>query len=46
MVGLLIITVIAAVITPTPDIPSMMIIWAPMAGLYTIGVGIFYLVRK
>jgi sec-independent protein translocase protein TatC len=43
--AILAIFVIAAIITPTPDILNMCIFAAPMVGLYILSTGIAYLVH-
>jgi sec-independent protein translocase protein TatC len=42
--AILAITVLAAVITPTPDAMTMLIFMAPMVGLYFVGVGVSWVV--
>jgi sec-independent protein translocase protein TatC len=42
----LIITILAAALTPTTDIVNMLIFAAPLLGLYFIGIGLSYLVLK
>jgi sec-independent protein translocase protein TatC len=44
--AILISAVVAAVITPTTDIPNMMMMMIPMIGLYLLGVGVAYLFGK
>ena len=44
--AVLIIFVLAAAITPTADITTMMVFAAPMLGLYVLGIGIAYLFGK
>jgi len=44
--AILVIFIVAAVITPTPDIPDMMVVAVPMLALYMFGVGIAYLFGK
>lgn len=44
--ALLIIFFIAAVITPTPDVPTMMLFAAPLTGLYFLGIGMSYVVVR
>jgi sec-independent protein translocase protein TatC len=44
--AILIITIIAAVLTPSPDATTMLIFMAPMVGLYFIGIGVSYLVVR
>ena len=44
--AMLIITVAAAVITPTPDATTMLIFMAPMIGLYFVGVLVSYAVLR
>jgi sec-independent protein translocase protein TatC len=38
--AILIITVVAAIITPTPDATTMLVFMAPMVGLYMVGIGV------
>jgi sec-independent protein translocase protein TatC len=42
--AILLIFIAAAVITPTPDIPTMMLFAMPLVGLYFLGIGLSYLV--
>jgi sec-independent protein translocase protein TatC len=44
--AVLVIFVLAAAITPTADITTMMVFAAPMLGLYVLGIGIAYLFGK
>ncbi|HEY2381954.1 MAG TPA: twin-arginine translocase subunit TatC [Terriglobia bacterium] len=44
--AILISAIVAAVITPTTDIPNMMIVMVPMVGLYLMGVGVAYVFGK
>jgi sec-independent protein translocase protein TatC len=44
--AMVIITVVAAVITPSPDATTMLIFMAPMILLYFIGVWVSYVVLK
>ena len=44
--AILIATVVAAVITPTTDIPNMMMMAIPMVGLYLLGVVVAYVFGK
>lgn len=44
--AILIITIIAAVITPTPGAPTMLIFMAPMILLYMAGIGVSWLVVR
>jgi sec-independent protein translocase protein TatC len=44
--AILIIAVIAAIITPTPDALTMLIFMAPMVGLYFLGIGVAALVVR
>lgn len=44
--AVLVIFVLAAVITPTADITTMMVFAAPMLGLYILGIGIAYIFGK
>jgi sec-independent protein translocase protein TatC len=43
--AILIIFIIAAIVTPSPDIMSMLIFAAPMVGLYVVSIGIAWLVH-
>ena len=42
--AILVITVIAAIITPTPDAMTMLIFMAPMIVLYLAGIGVAWMV--
>lgn len=44
--AVLLIFVVAAVVTPTPDIVNMMVFAVPMIGLYFVGVGLVWLVAR
>jgi sec-independent protein translocase protein TatC len=44
--AILVSAVVAAVITPTTDIPNMMMMMVPMVGLYLLGVGVAYVFGK
>jgi sec-independent protein translocase protein TatC len=44
--AMLIITIIAAIVTPTPDALTMLIFMSPMVGLYFVGVGVSYVVAR
>ena len=44
--AILIIAIVAAVITPTPDAMTMLIFMAPMIGLYFIGIGVSAMVVR
>ncbi|MGH9415791.1 MAG: twin-arginine translocase subunit TatC [Terriglobales bacterium] len=44
--AVLVIAVLAAVITPTADITTMLVFAAPMVGLYVLGIGIAYVFGK
>ena len=44
--AVLIITVVAAVVRPTPDATTMLIFMAPMVGLYFVGIGVSYMVYR
>ena len=44
--AVLLIFVLAAAITPTPDIPTMMLFAMPLIGLYLFGTGLSYLVIR
>jgi sec-independent protein translocase protein TatC len=43
--AILLIFIVAAIVTPTPDIMSMCIFAAPMVGLYAVSIGIAWLVH-
>jgi sec-independent protein translocase protein TatC len=43
--AILVIFIIAAIITPTPDILTMCVFAAPMLGLYVISIGVAYMVH-
>jgi len=42
----LIIAVVAAIITPTPDAQTMLIFMLPMVGLYFVGIGVSAMVVR
>src|ERR1700674_1516727 len=44
--AILIIAIVAAIITPTPDATTMLIFMAPMVGLYFLGVGVSWIVVR
>jgi sec-independent protein translocase protein TatC len=44
--AVLIITILAAIITPTPDATTMLVFMAPMFLLYFLGIGVSYLVVR
>jgi sec-independent protein translocase protein TatC len=44
--AILIITILAAVFTPSPDATTMLIFMAPMVLLYLVGIGVSYLVLR
>ena len=44
--AILIISIVAAIITPTPDATTMLIFMAPMVGLYFVGIGVSALVVR
>jgi sec-independent protein translocase protein TatC len=44
--AILIITVIAAIVTPTPDATTMLIFMTPMVGLYFLGIAVSYMVFR
>ena len=44
--AILLIFIAAAVITPTPDIPTMMLFAMPLVALYFLGIGLSYLVLR
>ena len=44
--AVLIITVVAAIVTPTPDALTMLMVMAVMTGLYFVGVGVSWVVVR
>jgi sec-independent protein translocase protein TatC len=44
--AMLVITIVAAVVTPTPDATTMLVFMAPMIALYFIGVLVSYVVLR
>jgi len=44
--AILLTAIVAAVITPTSDIPNMMIVMIPMMALYMLGIGVAYIFGK
>jgi sec-independent protein translocase protein TatC len=44
--AILIIAIVAAIVTPTPDALTMLIFMAPMIGLYFLGIGVAALVVR
>ena len=44
--AILIIAVVAAIVTPTPDATTMLVFMAPMVGLYFLGIGVAALVVR
>ncbi len=44
--AILVITIIAAIITPTPDATTMLVFMAPMIMLYMLGIGVAWLVVR
>ena len=44
--GMLIITIVAAIVTPTPDATTMLVFMAPMVVLYFVGVLVSYIVVR
>lgn len=44
--AILIISVVAAIVTPTPDAMTMLIFMAPMVGLYFVGIGVSAVVTR
>lgn len=44
--ALLLIFLVSAIITPTPDVPTMMLFAAPLTGLYFLGIGMSYIVVR
>ncbi|MGH9775529.1 MAG: twin-arginine translocase subunit TatC [Candidatus Acidiferrales bacterium] len=44
--AMILITIVAAIVTPTPDATTMLVFMAPMVGLYFIGMGLSYLVVR
>jgi len=44
--AILIITIIAAIVTPSPDATTMLVFMAPMIGLYFVSIGVSYMVFR
>jgi len=44
--AILIITIVAAVVTPTPDVPTMLAVAAPMVVLYGLSIGVAWFFRR
>ncbi len=44
--AILIIAIVAAIVTPTPDAMTLLIFMAPMVGLYFVGIAVSYLVTR
>lgn len=44
--AILIIAVVAAIVTPTPDATTMLVFMAPMVALYFVGIGVAALVVR
>ncbi|MFZ3255592.1 MAG: twin-arginine translocase subunit TatC, partial [Candidatus Acidiferrales bacterium] len=44
--AVLVITIVAAIVTPTPDATTMLIFMTPMLGLYFLGIGVSYMVFR
>lgn len=44
--AILIIAVVAAIVTPTPDATTMLVFMAPMVALYFLGIGVAYMVVR
>jgi sec-independent protein translocase protein TatC len=44
--AILIIAIVAAIVTPTPDATTMLVFMAPMVGLYFLGIGVAWMVVK
>lgn len=44
--AILIISIIALIVTPTPDATTMLIFMSPMIGLYFVGIGVSYMVFR
>jgi sec-independent protein translocase protein TatC len=44
--AILFITIVAAIVTPTPDATTMLVFMAPMVGLYFVGIGVSYMVVR
>jgi sec-independent protein translocase protein TatC len=44
--AMLIITIVAAIVTPTPDATTMLIFMTPMVALYFLGIGVSYMVFR
>ena len=44
--AILVISVVAAIVTPTPDATTMLVFMAPMIGLYFLGMGVSFVVTR
>jgi sec-independent protein translocase protein TatC len=44
--AILIIAIVAAIITPTPDATTMLVFMAPMILLYAVGIGVSWVVVR
>ena len=44
--AILIIAIVAAIVTPTPDATTMLVFMAPMVGLYFVGIGVAWMVVR
>src|SRR6185437_10072343 len=44
--AILVITIVAAIVTPTPDATTMLVFMAPMLALYFLGIGVSYMVFR
>jgi sec-independent protein translocase protein TatC len=44
--AILIIAIVAAIVTPTPDATTMLVFMAPMLGLYYVGIGVAWMVVR
>ncbi|HEV2489968.1 MAG TPA: twin-arginine translocase subunit TatC [Candidatus Acidoferrales bacterium] len=44
--AILVITIVAAIVTPTPDATTMLVFMAPMVGLYFLGIGVSWMVYR
>ena len=45
-IAIFLLAVFAAVVTPTPDAVNWFLMWAPMVGLYFLGIYLCYLAAK
>jgi sec-independent protein translocase protein TatC len=44
--AILVISIVAAIVTPTPDAMTMLVFMSPMVGLYFVGIGVSAVVAR